>query len=1409
MLMEQKLGRIAHLQGKAQAAQRAVQQSKQEVKAAQAAVVQVEAAHDGLTASVHRSAHDTAAAATQVQQQAEELRTLTRRRQAAEGAAAKRVLQSSIAQADALAALTAAAAEEQDAKFEEAAKLRGSLRASTGHQQFQATAAMVAEASDRVQAEMQSRRLDAVLSLKRSTEAAHAALAGDTAKAAAARQAAAEREAAAFESLAAQGHNPYLVFRKARMDRAFRKEQAEHADKVAARKLQVAGAVTQDELRRRRRAEAAQGGGDGARNQAANGQAGDEADAISAYLASVTRSGVDIVDVGGRGAAWEPSQVVDVKSAAFGLGKAHERQPEVLARIAAQPVHAGVQPDTRGAPAKLPHPDAAEPGSQADDPDAAVLTSTAFSSEDARRVLQARALSRLEERLMGQAKERQRKALTQRQVVMGKEYMGDGFMPSPTTLHFKDFDVGRQHTLTLTLTNVSLSFNSFRLLSLPDDIVDFFDVSYTRPGRMSAGTACKVTVTFTPRLNKDIHAELVVLAQTGKLTVPLTCTCKKALPHIDEPVVDLGDIMLGESGSASLTLRNAGAIPVPFRLLPPPTPPGQAEAECPFTFNPSGTIGGYAAASVKFSLSPEAGKSRQERDACIGPVSAVLDAHFDAPGANQSLRVLVKANITPEPLRLEQESIPIGLCPVGKAYRISVVAVNKGPSALKCNLRVPPALLDGDIVSLQPSMAYVQGTTTKDNTFKYSVVFRPPPDMAAWESSALARFVTGRSSANGQEVQVQLPITLHAPDQALPVFGTITARLTTGSVSCRPRRLDFGSVPIGAAVTRHLTLTNSSALPVQLGAADVPPSMRLGSTDGIFVLLPGEQRDVPVVFAPADPRPLAHSFSIQSTMGDSHSVHVTGAPFKPALRLSLTSIAFPSMCLGQQAASTLHVTNTSTVPQQFRVLVPPPATGLHVAPHTCRALEPGASLPLRVQFSPTEHPPAPGADTSTERSAHPDSAALSGGALLSPGAIPGTPHPTSAAMFQGVCHVQYFVEVQGRGGEDEEWGSTGCIPVSVTSTLLPEVISLSSTTLDFMALAVGSSKAKTVDILNHSDVPIDVLVEGVPSGGGFSLVSVPTRLPAQGRTSLSIEFSPTSHRTYLASLSVRAASGGAPCPLHLTGRGLSPQLTVTPSDGQLAFGHVLTGVTHRLFAEVRNESAFSVPFKVSQRVRGDRSGFGAGMRFAIQPEQGMLEPGAAQKFAITFFAEAPTCQQVSTDIHVAVPQQPDTFLDFSVTAFAWSTPLFAFVGEESAPTSCTKTSKDALRVQCKGGAEAKHATLHLGCVTRCHELQDAAASKSKGGAVHLKLPEPSVGVSLERASFELADGECVAVPLHGGAAAGSEGAAARPDGTVQMMQFVTIKGAAEFLPATDPSTPDGVSQSAFWAPLVVETTMPL
>lgn len=165
---------------------------------------------------------------------------------------------------------------------------------------------------------------------------------------------------------------------------------------------------------------------------------------------------------------------------------------------------------------------------------------------------------------MAAARERQKENIVKKQVVMKKEFKGQAFISKPDKILFKDFQVGKTYVQTILLTNVSLSFNSFKLLPMDDSIRDYFEIKYTPSGRMSAGLSTTIQISFTPKLKKDIdiNSYLPILAETGQINIPLVCTCRKALLDVDTPIVDFGRVIYGEKSTVKVKLSNSGALPV-------------------------------------------------------------------------------------------------------------------------------------------------------------------------------------------------------------------------------------------------------------------------------------------------------------------------------------------------------------------------------------------------------------------------------------------------------------------------------------------------------------------------------------------------------------------------------------------------------------------------------------------------------------------------------------------------------------------------------------------------------------------------------------------------------------------------------------------------------------------------------
>jgi len=68
-------------------------------------------------------------------------------------------------------------------------------------------------------------------------------------------------------------------------------------------------------------------------------------------------------------------------------------------------------------------------------------------------------------------------------------------------------------------------------------------------------------------------------------------------------------------------------------------------------------------------------------------------------------------------------------------------------------------------------------------------------------------------SWNAEESLLEVPVRITVPDQPLPVFTTIRARLTDATLSFDPPSIDFGSVPLTEVASLSVKITNHACLP--------------------------------------------------------------------------------------------------------------------------------------------------------------------------------------------------------------------------------------------------------------------------------------------------------------------------------------------------------------------------------------------------------------------------------------------------------------------------------------------------------------------------------------------------------------------------------------------------------------------
>ncbi|KAA0149400.1 hypothetical protein FNF29_05953 [Cafeteria roenbergensis] len=879
-----------------------------------------------------------------------------------------------------------------------------SRRAASRMAEAQASVAPAERAAAAMEAETRQARTASLLQLRRSLMAVERDVRTSAAGVRAAREAKLAAQQAEAASLLEAGKNPYSEFRRRERDAAAQRAKEDAAAAIERHGIALTDAMVAEAAAERRRQQREQ---QRAREAAAIVGPTAPGAAAKAYLASRTRGGTDLLDPTGRAARIDPSAVTAMRTHAFGTGRVAKERPDILRAERRRPEMQGVQPDERWLPRRVHHPD--DPSDDEDDdghdgngdghgvgaegarlgagsaggkPGAASAAGEGSAAAGAMAATRGTSLggargladmTPLEQQLMAQARERIRQGRTGAQVVLGREFKGASMVPHPRTINFRDFDPGQEHRIRLTLTNGSLSFVSLRLLPLPDDITDMFEVKFKPPGRMSAGTSVPVTVIFRPpvSLNSDVTSELVVDTSTGPCPVPLTCSPKRALPVAESPVVSLGPVVRGEVVSGTATLRNEGALPVRWQLLDAGPADGGAAHDA------GGGGGGGGGGGNARAAAPRADLTEAEEIAAARAEAKVTVARRRQAAHVPPLDLLFTAEVKPLALFVAPDSADLRICEVplpaavaGRAtpadapetaYRATVFLRNRGTTAMRVSLSVPEELRPW--LEARPSSCYVQaaaagGAVSSDSTghgagggsagaeaagvFRVTLQLRPtaelltsaacrrffpddPADLPSSRAACRARLappgVVGSMRKAGSFCELRAPLTVRAAGQTLAVRFRLAAALCMRGLLLQPPRLDMGNVPVGRAQNASVALTNLSALPVRFGpGARLPRDVRFAAGSGMGLLLAGETLPSHLVFAPSAAEAVSGSVQLRTSAGEWHSIAVSGQGVRPLVKLSAARLCLPATSPGETVEAAVAVTSCSGVSIDVQVV---------------------------------------------------------------------------------------------------------------------------------------------------------------------------------------------------------------------------------------------------------------------------------------------------------------------------------------------------------------------------------------------------------------------------------------------------------------------------------------------------------
>ncbi len=452
-------------------------------------------------------------------------------------------------------------------------------------------------------------------------------------------------------------------------------------------------------------------------------------------------------------------------------------------------------------------------------------------------------------------------------------------------------------------------------------------------------------------------------------------------------------------------------------------------------------------------------------------------------------------------------------------------------------------------------------------------------------------------------------------DPSSPQTITLTGTGVVPTVSLTPASLAFGNqVYLQPSATQKATLKNTGSTTLTIASVsitgadsgDFTPTNTCGTS-----LAAGKSCTITVTFTPLGPGARSASLSVgDNGAGSPQAVSLTGTE-TPAITVSPASLTFPSTNAGiTSAAKTVAVTNASTAAIAINGFT---FTGANVGDfsqtNTCgTSLKGSGTCTVSVKFTPAEGGPR-SASLSVNDSdpGSPQTVALSGQGLgpavtLTPASLSfgnqvylkrsasrQVTLQNSGTADLSITSVAVTGANSGDFSETNTCGTTVAANATCTITVTfrpagpgarsasiaiadnvignPQTVSLSGTetpaiavspaSLAFPSTNVGSgSAAQTVTVTNSSTTAIAMnsfTFTGANASDFQQSNTCGTKLTGSGTCTVSVTFTPGANGARAASLSIADSDPSSPQAVALTGIGLAPAVTLTPSS--LSFGN--------------------------------------------------------------------------------------------------------------------------------------------------------------------------------------------------------------------------------------------------------------
>lgn len=449
------------------------------------------------------------------------------------------------------------------------------------------------------------------------------------------------------------------------------------------------------------------------------------------------------------------------------------------------------------------------------------------------------------------------------------------------------------------------------------------------------------------------------------------------------------------------------------------------------------------------------------------------------------------------------------------------IVTSAKPTSAAASFQVNPASINfGQVVVGQPSTQQVTVANTGNVALNITQIIISDPHFSVTGTRLPMAVGVGQSTnlmvaVNPTAVgNLNATLTAQGDQGSAPVVVKLAATAVSApssSLSLSASAINFGSVAVGSKGTSNLVLANSGSSTLTISMLTVSGANFTVSGVTTPATIPvGQSLQVSLIFSPTATGNATGSLTITSSNASDPTVTValsgTGTTtVQPGLTIAPASFNFGSIVDGQTKSETITVTNPGTTAVSIAELSVSGSaysvSGL-TAPMTVAA---GSNATFMVVFA-----------------------------------------PTTAGNQSGTVSIVSNAP-----------NSPNVLSLSGTGTAATINLSASPSSLSFTSVNAGSSTSKSVIISNTGNSSLTISQVSVSAKDvSVSGISTPLTLAAGQNRPMNVSFSPTTSENITGNITVTSSQGAAAV-IAISGTGIQPALTITPSSA--SFGNVTVG----------------------------------------------------------------------------------------------------------------------------------------------------------------------------------------------------------------------------------------------------------